>query len=269
MPTAILANNKGGVGKSALTCALAAALAQRGHRVWAVDMDPQANLSRRLGVETEDPDHPIPTLAEALKSAERGCAADIVVPCGWDDPTAERISLLPARFDLENRVAEAGTVGASLRLSKVMQGLDSPDDWVLIDCPPSLGHLTQMAMVAGGQPSRRGRVLIVVEPEFDALRGAVRVHSFVQSSAADLGVPGLTVAGVVLNRIRSTATHAYNVTEVETRFGPLMWPPYLPLWTAMSDANNDAVPLHTLPGEHARELTTRVSALADRMESQS
>ena len=263
MPAVAIENNKGGVGKSTLCAALAAAHARKRRRVLCVDMDPQANLSRRLGFH-DNLTAPVPTLAEAIRANDQGCAADIVIPCQWDDPTAEQIDLLPSRFDLENRISEAGTVGASLRLANVMVGLVELYDWVLIDCPPSLGQLTQMAMVAAGQ-DKDGYVLIVANPEFDAMTGAVRVRDFVRQYAAALGVPNLGIGGVIINGVRRTDLHASNMVEINEAFGPLVWEPHVPLWTAMADAMNSAVPVHSLPGQKAAELTERLDALADRM----
>ncbi len=97
-----IANNKGGVSKTEVTCQLAAALARTGRRVLVVDMDPQANASRRLGVEW-DPSAPTPTMSEVLASAQDGVGEAAVVACGWatdQAPEGERIDVLPARFDL-------------------------------------------------------------------------------------------------------------------------------------------------------------------------
>jgi cellulose biosynthesis protein BcsQ len=268
MPIVALQNFKGGVGKTALTVALAASLARRGRRVLAVDMDPQANLSRRLGF-TQDPSTPVPTLSEALKAAIPGCAAEIITRCGWADPAAAQIDLLPSRFDLENRIYEAGTVGAVQRLVVVTRGMLDPYDWVLIDCPPSLGHLTQMSMVLSGQPhrgSQAGWVLIVTEPEFDSMDGAVHTAEFVTEHASTLGVPRVRVAGVIVNRTRPTDLHRTNIADIESMFGDLVWSPYVPLWVTLADAQNSAVPVHSLPGERAATLAAHVDTLTDRLE---
>ncbi|WP_344044212.1 ParA family protein, partial [Saccharothrix xinjiangensis] len=100
-----LGNNKGGSGKTAGTVNLAAALAERGLRVLVVDLDPQANASRRLG-RRFDPTNPSTTVSEAIQNAGQGVAADALVPCGWPDPYASRIDVIPARYDLENRISE-------------------------------------------------------------------------------------------------------------------------------------------------------------------
>ena len=120
-----VANNKGGAGKTTVITYLTEALAARGHRVLAVDMDPQANLSRRLGYgEAELVD--MVTTAEVVAANSPGCAAEDIVGCRWSLPgypgLVEHIDVLPARYDLEARVSEAGTLGAHERLDRALQG---------------------------------------------------------------------------------------------------------------------------------------------------
>lgn len=99
-----------------------------------------------------------------------------------DDPKAERIDVLPARFELINRKSEAGVVGATFRLKKALSGWTEDYDVVLLDTRPELGHLVQMAIVAADT------VLIVAAPEHDAVAAAVR--DFVVRPAANLANRG-------------------------------------------------------------------------------
>ncbi len=171
--TAVIANNKGGVGKSNLTVQLAAALARRQRRVLVVDLDPQANSTRRLGI-TVDPDDPIVTTSEVVKSGEEGVGEGAVVPAGWrteaGEPTPEAafIDVLPARFDLINREGEAAQLGAVKRLKKTLRGWTTEYDVTLIDTRPDLGHLVQMAMAAADS------ILIPTDPTFDSIEAAIR-----------------------------------------------------------------------------------------------
>jgi len=219
-----IANNKGGVGKSQVTVHLADALARAGNTVLVVDLDPQANATRRLGV-TIDPAQPIPTMSEVLKSGERGVGEGAVVPCGWVDgtgaplPSAENIDLLPARFDLINRESESGQVGAVRRLKKSLDGWAEDYDVVLIDTPPNLGHLTQMAMAAADA------ILIPTDPAYDSAEAAIRVRDFATVHAEDLGNPGLYVAGVIITRYRKTLEAEEQIKGLSENFGDLLWNP--------------------------------------------
>ncbi|GGK10753.1 chromosome partitioning protein ParA [Pilimelia anulata] len=262
MPGLAILNYKGGVGKSTLARELAASLARRQQRSLAVDMDPQANLSRRLGFQSSLAD-PLPTLAGAIKNDVTGGAADILTPCSWNDPLAQYIDLLPSSFDLENRISEAGTVGAVVRLRNIMTGLGG-HHWRIYDCAPSLGHLTHMALVAAGAEEECG-VLLVTEPEQDGLEGCIKAYEFMEGYAAVLGVPHLRVLGIVINRVRRTELHQENITKLVDRYGSLVWEPHVPLWTTLADAHNSAVPLHTMPGPKADELVTKFETITDRV----
>ncbi|MFB7800432.1 MULTISPECIES: ParA family protein [unclassified Isoptericola] len=263
-----VANNKGGVAKSTTTVQTAAALARAGMRVAVVDSDPQGNATRRLGIEW-DPANPIPSLSEAISAGVEGAAAGALIGCGWVDesgnPTreAEQIDVVPARFDLINREAEAGTVGAVRRLKKALAGWSDDYDVVLIDSRPDLGHLVQMAFAASDA------VIIATDLGYDGPEGAIRVADFVAAHAEDLGNPGLHVGGVVVTRKRNTAEHAFQLEGLVERFGELVWdlrttktipgnveveltPAHIPEWIRFSEADSAAVSLSAWGDERGR-----------------
>lgn len=109
------------------------------------------------------------TAAEVVAANQKGCAADAIVGCRWVLPSApelvERIDLLPSRYDLEARVAEAGQLGSHERLDTALLGVAEDYDTVFLDCPPSLGHLTQLGLAAADT------VVLVLRPEYDHLQG--------------------------------------------------------------------------------------------------
>lgn len=246
-----IGTNKGGSGKTTTTVNLAAALAESGHRVLVVDLDPQANASRRLGVRF-DPKDPILTLAEALEASRPGTTAaadEVIVPSAWPEPYAGRVDLCPSRFDLENRISEAATVGAVGRLRRALEGVDGDYTATLIDCPPSLGHLTQLALAAADC------AIGTLEPEYDSVEGALRLRDFIANAAGELGNPTLALLGVIVCRVRSgLGAHSFQLDGLAELFGTeLVWAPTVPERAAIKDAADAALPLTAFGGIRAAD----------------
>lgn len=279
--TIVFANNKGGVAKTGTMVQTAAALARAGYDVLAVDTDPQANATRRLGI-TWDPESPIASVSEAIATNQPGAGEGAVLQCGWTDrdgnPTkeAEHIDVLPSRFDLLNREAEAGTVGAVRRLKKALSGWTEDYDYVLIDTRPDLGHLVQMAMAAADV------VLIPSDPGYDSVEAAVRVADFVALHAEDLGNANLRVGGIVVTRKRETAEAKFQIEGLNERFGDLVWdlrttktipgdvvveltPSHIPEWTRFAEADSMSVSLSEWKDERGRAASGLFDAIARRI----
>lgn len=263
MPRVAIGNHKGGSGKTATTINLAAALAESGHRVLVVDLDPQANASRRLGVRF-DPENPMLTISEALevsKPGVTGAAAEATLASAWPEPYRDRVDLVPSRFDLENRISEAATVGAVGRLRRALEGADSDYAVTLIDCPPSLGHLTQLALAAADV------AVTTVEPEYDSVEGALRYRDFIDANAGELGNPGLRLIGVIVGRVRSNlSAHGFQLDGLPDAFGAeRIWSPTVPERAAIKDAGDTAAPLATLGTVPATGLAETYADLAARL----
>ncbi|MGW9159330.1 ParA family protein [Microbacterium sp. NPDC055665] len=272
-----VANNKGGVGKSQLVVQLAAALARLGFRVLVCDMDPQANTTRRLGIEY-DPNAPIVTMSEVVKSGERGIGQGAVLPCGWIDsdgnPTseAENIDLIPSRFDLINRETEAGQVGAVRRLKRALEGWTDEYDIVLIDTPPSLGHLVQMALAVANT------VLIPSDATYDSVEAAIRLRDFVQVHAEDLANPGLHIGGVVTTRYKRSLEAEEQVAGAREHFGDLLLDPtrivkepgmddlllprWIPEWVRLTEADSAAVSVSAWSDRQSRKTVALYDSVA-------
>jgi chromosome partitioning protein len=260
----VTANNKGGAGKTATTIALAAALADMGHRVLAVDMDPQGNLTRRLGYdETFWLDRKTISDTLRLRSDDPVDPAGVIVPSAWEHDLAAQIDLLPSvPVKLEARQREAGReAGTEFRLRRALDRVDRDYDVTLIDVPPGLGHLTDMALAAAD------RVVIVLMPEYDYVQGAVRMIHYVEGEREALGRPDLQVAGVVVTNVDAeAATHKAQLANLSNLFADgMLWEPYVPHRRTWSSANSDGLPIQLLKGRIAGDLAQLFAGHAHRL----
>ncbi|MFE4661931.1 ParA family protein [Streptomyces hydrogenans] len=153
-------------------------------------------------------------------------------------PYAERIALAPATLDLESRMSEAGVSGAWRRLDMALDGVDTHFDYTLIDCQPSVFHLTQMALAAAHD------VVIVTEADIYSVEAAKRIYEFAtQRAPRDLANPTLAVRGVVVNALTTTALQAEQRDSIRQIFGDLVWEPAIKSRTTLAEANTDMLPL--------------------------
>lgn len=251
----VVGNNKGGAKKTTTVVRLAEALAKAGFRVGVVDIDPQGNASRRLGWK-DVPDDPPLTTSEAIEAAVEGVAAQVWQPIGWTCEYADRITLMPARYTLEDRATEAGQRGAWRRLAKALKGADDHLDYVLLDCPPSLGHLTQMGLAAADV------ALGSTEPEYDSVEGAVRYRDFVAASGEDLGNPSLAFLGVVVAGYdMRVGAHVGQLDGARKLFGDSVWG-VVPRRALIANADEYAQPLSEISDSH--EVRAVFELLAER-----
>lgn len=243
MPRIGLLNHKGGVGKTLLTVSLAEALAKRGKQVLVVDLDPQANATRRLGVHLDQESQ---TLTHCLRmGVHNGAAADYVYACEWDRTSldfVDRIGVLPADLDLEDRSLEAGQPGAHYRLRRALYGADDSFHFTLIDFPPSLkGHLTSMGIAALDNDD--DQIIIPTEPEYDSVAGVARIRHYLDEFGPDLGFAG-RITGIVVNRARGTALHEGRTSQLAANSagGDIIGQP-IPLRAKVAERQDGALPL--------------------------
>ena len=220
-----VANQKGGVGKTTSTVNLAAALAMHGVRVLVIDLDPQGNTSTALGVE-----HRVgtPSIYEALLG-EIGLA-DAVVP----STASPNLLCVPATIDLAGSEIElVSMMNRESRLKNALttEALDRLDvDYVLIDCPPSLGLLTLNAMVAAPE------ILIPIQCEYYALEGLSQLLNNIALVQSHLN-PRLHVSTILLTMYDGRTKLADQVTsEVRTHFGEVVLRTVIPRSVKVSEA---------------------------------
>lgn len=218
-----IANQKGGVGKTTSAVNLAAALAMHGSRVLVVDLDPQGNASTALGVEHHSD---IPSVYHVI--LEGGPFDDIVVP-------AEGLSNLycaPATLHLAG--AEVDLVPMVARESRLRRALEAYDtgrfDYVLIDCPPSLGLLTVNALTGADE------LLIPIQTEYYALEGLTQLLHTVDLVKQHLN-PRLAVTTILLTMYDARTRLAAQVAdEVRSHFGDLVLSTVIPRSVRVSEA---------------------------------
>ncbi len=180
-----IANQKGGVGKTTTAINLATYLAAAGRKVLLVDMDPQANTSSGIGASRQLKPH---TLYDLLVRENDDLSIfDILVP-------TQRRELVVAPCTVDLAAAELELVGAIARENKLRQALEpirDRCDYILIDCPPSLGLLTINALVAADG------LIVPIQCEYLALEGLTQLLDTVRIVKNKLN-PDLYIAGVVM-----------------------------------------------------------------------
>jgi chromosome partitioning protein len=204
-----VAMQKGGVGKTTTTVNLAAALAEMGRRVLAVDLDPQGNLTQHAGL---DPDTVTPTLYDALKAEVDGGAGNVRAAVYR---TAEGFDLLPSQPELSLvEVALINTLSRERILAGLLGDVAGDYDFILIDCNPSLGLLVINALTAADS------VLIPIQTEYLAARGALMILSTIETIKRKRLNPGLQIEGILLTMADTRASLTRDIQQaVEQQYG--------------------------------------------------
>jgi chromosome partitioning protein len=230
----VVANQKGGVGKTTSTVNVAAALAQFGQRVLVVDLDPQGNASTAVNVPHQ---RGVPSTYDLL--VEGATLEAVVTPC----PDVENLFVVPATIDLAGAEIElVSVVAREQRLHKVLHAdrRISPEsvevagedrfDFVFIDCPPSLGLLTLNALVAGQE------MMIPIQAEYYALEGLGQLLSTVDMVRAHLN-PQLAISAILITMYDARTRLAAGVAEeVRAHFGDQVLRSYIPRSVRVSEA---------------------------------
>ena len=202
-------NQKGGVGKTTTTVNLGAALAQKGKRVLLIDIDAQANLTAHLGIPADETGER-PSMYDVLRNGVK--IRDIVIPVG------ERLHVAPASLFLSAADLElGGIIGRELLLKKAVQTVADDYDFILIDCPPSLGLLSLNGLVAST------RVVVPVQSEFLALHGVRQLLDTIDQVRSAYN-PSLSVGGVLVCLFDARRRLARSVADtVREYFGDLVF----------------------------------------------
>jgi chromosome partitioning protein len=224
-----LVNQKGGVGKTTTAINLAACLAQRGQRVLLVDLDPQANATSSLGMDKN--------------KVVGGVYAALVDGASPRDHLLHspqlKLALLPASPALAGAEVElVGMLARESQLRAALSGIEASYDYVLVDCPPSLGLLTVNGLVA----AREG-VIIPVQCEYLALEGLGQLTHTLARVRAVLH-PALGIRGLVLTMFDSRVSLARQVAdEVRRHFPGQVFGTMIPRSVRLAEAPSHGVPI--------------------------
>ena len=225
-----IANQKGGVGKTTTAVNLGASLAELGYRTLIVDLDPQGNASTGLGIDTRN-------LASSMYDVilSEASLEDCIEPS-----SVKNLFVAPASLDLAGAEIELVPLfSRELRLKRAIEGVLDGFDFVLIDCPPSLGLLTVNGLAAAGE------VLVPIQCEYYALEGLGQLLRNVELVRKSLN-PTLEVSTIVLVMYDARTKLADQVVnEVRTHFGDKVCKMVVPRTVRLSEAPSYGQPVLT------------------------
>ena len=218
-----LANQKGGVGKTTTAVNLGAALAELGHRILLIDLDPQANATSSFGLQGTDGTSLYDPLLGGASITEK------ILPTRRDG-----LFIVPADIDLAGAEVEIARMPNHLtRLAETLRPLQADDtfDFVLLDCPPSLGILMSNALAAADE------LLTPIQCEYFALEGLVKIVRLVEQVRDSGANDRLEIGGIVMTMFDSrTNLSAQVVADVREHFAERVYQTVIPRSVRLSEA---------------------------------
>jgi chromosome partitioning protein len=223
-----VANQKGGVGKTTTAVNLGAGLAELGFRVLVIDLDPQGNATTGLGIEAR---HFENSMYDVIMK-------DVALEDCIEPTSLKNLFVAPATIDLAGAEIElVPAFSREYKLRKAIQTVVDDFDYVLIDCPPSLGLITINGLAAAGE------VLVPIQCEYYALEGLGQLLRNVQLVQSNLNEK-LEVSTIVLTMYDARTKLAEQVaSEVRAHFGPRVCRVVIPRTVRISEAPSFGQPI--------------------------
>jgi len=246
---------KGGVGKTTVALGLASAALSRGLRTLVVDLDPQSDATTALGATREMK----LSCAEVLKLPKHANVVKAIVASDWESPSVGVVDLLPGSPKVVEFDSPTPSKRDLWRLEEALSRVETEYDIVIVDTPPSLNGLTQLAWTASD------RVLIVAEPSIFSVLAADRaMRAIAEISKQTAG--RLQPLGVLINRyIPASKEHQFRLAELEQLFGSDLLSVAIEEHSAVQQAQGAARPIHSWPGEVASNTGKSFELVLDKL----
>lgn len=226
--TIVVANQKGGVGKTTTTINLSASLASLGKKVLVIDMDPQGNTTSGLGIEKDNVENTVYELLLGECTLKECLEKDVF----------DNLSVIPSNINLAGAEIELiGVEEKEFLLKKALDEVKNSYDFILIDCPPSLNMLTINSMCAGDT------VLVPIQCEYYALEGLSQLMHTIELVTERLN-PELEIEGVVFTMYDARTNLSLQVVEnVKNNLNQKIYKSIIPRNVRLAEAPSHGLPI--------------------------
>ena len=235
-----LVNQKGGVGKTTTSINLSASLALLNKKVLLIDLDPQCNATTGIGINKSDYDK---SMYELLKGeAEIG---DVIIKTKFKNLyiIPATINLAGVDFELMEKHNQDSTFIKGSQLKKHLDEVKDQFDYIIIDCPPSLGVLTTNALTAANS------VIIPIQCEFFALEGVMQLLNTIILAQKNIN-PTLGIEGVLLTMLDCRTNLGLEVVEIKSYFKERVYDTIIPRLIKLAEAPSHGKPIIAYAPDH-------------------